>query len=57
MPWTATVSPERAPLLRSELYVVMPAQSSGATSTDSSFSGRCTPASCGTTVYSAYPPS
>lgn len=53
MPCTATTSPGRAPLFRSELYEVTPAQRSGPASAASIVSGIRATASVGTTTYSA----
>ncbi len=52
MPSTATTSPGRAPLWRSELYVVTPAHSSGAASANDSPSGIGASTLAGTTTYS-----
>ena len=53
MPSTATRSPGRAPLLRSELKVVTPAHISGPASTAESPSGISANAPAGAIMYSA----
>src|SRR5439155_8828111 len=57
IPSTPTRSPDRAPLLRNALNVVIPAHINGAPSTELKSCGTDASAFAGATMYSAYPPS
>ena len=57
MPTTLTRSPLRAPETLTALYVVTPAQVSGAASNEDTASGTVTAKRASATAYSAYPPS